>query len=160
MRVKDIALRNLRRRKAKATFVLLGLLIVFLRSGSLSLPLFTDPSRSVAVAAIVAIPVILFSRLSLHRYGWARFLADEFASVLGPLRSKEIFLLAALSGLAMILGAGLSLAARFLSVEVDPRVLAIEAELPGANCGGCGQAGCSASAAAVQTIGSPMCLSV
>jgi putative ABC transport system permease protein len=27
MRVKDIALRNLRRRKAKATFVLLGLLI-------------------------------------------------------------------------------------------------------------------------------------
>ncbi|MCF7958474.1 MAG: RnfABCDGE type electron transport complex subunit B, partial [Phycisphaerae bacterium] len=36
-----------------------------------------------------------------------------------------------------------------LKVEKDPTVEAIEAVLPGANCGGCGSAGCSAYAEAV-----------
>lgn len=45
----------------------------------------------------------------------------------------------------------LSVASRFLSVEEDPRIAEICEVLPGANCGGCGFAGCSAYAEAVVT---------
>jgi len=43
----------------------------------------------------------------------------------------------------------LAVAARVLHVKEDPRVVSVEACLPGANCGGCGYPGCSAAAAAV-----------
>jgi NADPH-dependent glutamate synthase beta subunit-like oxidoreductase/NAD-dependent dihydropyrimidine dehydrogenase PreA subunit len=43
----------------------------------------------------------------------------------------------------------LAVAARILHVKEDPRVVSVEACLPGANCGGCGYPGCSAAAAAV-----------
>ncbi|MBN2431909.1 MAG: RnfABCDGE type electron transport complex subunit B [Acidobacteria bacterium] len=48
-----------------------------------------------------------------------------------------------LSGLAILASFGLGLAAKFFAVKVDPRVEKIEEILPGANCGGCGAAGCS-----------------
>ncbi len=48
-----------------------------------------------------------------------------------------------------VLGVALSFAAKFLSVEEDPRIEEITELLPGANCGGCGKAGCAALAEAV-----------
>ena len=47
-----------------------------------------------------------------------------------------------------ILGAALAIVlyvvAEKFKVEEDPRIDDVEKELPGANCGGCGQAGCRA----------------
>jgi len=40
----------------------------------------------------------------------------------------------------------LAVAAKVFHVEVDPRITQVEEVLPGANCGGCGYAGCSACA--------------
>jgi len=54
-----------------------------------------------------------------------------------------------LGGLAVGFGVLLALAHRFFRVEVDPRQEAIEAALPGANCGACGFGGCAAYAEAV-----------
>ncbi|MCP4546454.1 MAG: RnfABCDGE type electron transport complex subunit B [bacterium] len=48
-----------------------------------------------------------------------------------------------LAGLGLVAGLGLGLAAKFFAVEVDPRQEEIGDILPGANCGGCGYAGCS-----------------
>lgn len=48
-----------------------------------------------------------------------------------------------LSGLAVLASLGLGMAAKYFAVKVDPRVEEIEEILPGANCGGCGAAGCS-----------------
>ena len=44
--------------------------------------------------------------------------------------------------IGMVAAVTLALADRFLSVKEDPRIGMITAELPGANCGGCGFAGC------------------
>lgn len=49
-----------------------------------------------------------------------------------------------LMGLGLLFGAGLAFASRVLAVKRDERVEAIEEVLPGANCGACGFAGCSA----------------
>ncbi len=43
----------------------------------------------------------------------------------------------------------LAVAAKVFYVEVDPRITNVEDALPGANCGGCGYAGCSACAEAI-----------
>lgn len=43
----------------------------------------------------------------------------------------------------------LAIASRVFAVKVDDRITAITAALPGANCGGCGYAGCSGYAAAI-----------
>ncbi len=56
---------------------------------------------------------------------------------------------AVLSGMGLIAGLGLAVAARVFAVETDPRQDAVNDVLPGANCGGCGFAGCSDFAAAV-----------
>ena len=47
-----------------------------------------------------------------------------------------------LSGLGVIFGAGLAIAARKFCVATDPRLEKIYAKLPGANCGACGKPGC------------------
>src|SRR3990167_4212261 len=47
-----------------------------------------------------------------------------------------------LSGLGIVFGAGLAVAAKKLCVETDPRLEKIFAKLPGANCGACGMPGC------------------
>ncbi|WP_449246331.1 FAD-dependent oxidoreductase [Desulfarculus baarsii] len=55
----------------------------------------------------------------------------------------------AIGGLGLAAAVGLGVAAKIFAVEVDPLVTAVEEALPGANCGGCGMAGCSAAAAAM-----------
>ncbi len=54
-----------------------------------------------------------------------------------------------LGGLGLIFGLVLSLAAKVFHVETDPRLEKLNDALPGANCGGCGYAGCNAYAEAV-----------
>jgi electron transport complex protein RnfB len=56
---------------------------------------------------------------------------------------------AVLAGLGLVSGLGLAVAARVFAVETDPRLEKIADTLPGANCGGCGYAGCNDFAAAV-----------
>ncbi len=52
-------------------------------------------------------------------------------------------------GLGLLCGAVLSFASKIFYVYEDPRIAEIEGMLAGANCGGCGFAGCSAAAVAV-----------
>jgi len=54
-----------------------------------------------------------------------------------------------LLALGFVASAILSAASKLLYVEEDPRVEAVSEALPGANCGGCGYAGCDGYAAAV-----------
>lgn len=70
--------------------------------------------------------------------------------------SQQQDMVSAVSGPAIVMGAiglllglGLAFAAKKFAVPRDPRVDAIEALLPGANCGGCGYPGCAAFAIAV-----------
>lgn len=51
--------------------------------------------------------------------------------------------------LGLVLGLGLAIAEKKLAVEKDPKLEELEAAMPGANCGGCGFAGCQAYADAV-----------
>jgi electron transport complex protein RnfB len=50
----------------------------------------------------------------------------------------------------------LGVAGRFFTVERDPRIDAVRALLPGANCGGCGYPGCDGLANAIATLGAPV----
>lgn len=54
-----------------------------------------------------------------------------------------------LFGLGFISASILAIASKVLYVEEDPRIEVVTEALPGANCGGCGYAGCEAYAAAV-----------
>ncbi len=54
-----------------------------------------------------------------------------------------------LVGIAFVAAVILGFASRIFYVEEDPRIEAVAGLLPGANCGGCGQAGCSAAAEAM-----------
>ncbi len=63
--------------------------------------------------------------------------------------SVFLYTVAILGGIGFILGAVLAFASKKFAVEIDPRVEKIEEILPGANCGGCGYAGCTAYAKAV-----------
>jgi RnfABCDGE-type electron transport complex B subunit len=58
--------------------------------------------------------------------------------------------------LGLAFGIGLAYAARVFHVEVDPRVDKVEEVLPGANCGACGQPGCSGYAQAVVDGNAPL----
>ena len=60
-----------------------------------------------------------------------------------------IIAIALLGGLGLIFGLVLSAASKVFYVETDPRLDQLNACLPGANCGGCGYAGCGAYAEAV-----------
>ncbi|MBQ9083793.1 MAG: RnfABCDGE type electron transport complex subunit B [Clostridia bacterium] len=53
------------------------------------------------------------------------------------------------SGIGLVAGAGLAIASVLMAVPVDEKAEAIEAALPGANCGACGFSGCSGYAAAL-----------
>lgn len=57
--------------------------------------------------------------------------------------------IAAIGGMALLFGGGLGYAAIKFAVPVDEKVSKILANLPGANCGGCGKAGCEAMARAM-----------
>lgn len=52
-----------------------------------------------------------------------------------------------------VIGILLALAAKYLAVKEDPRIAEITELLPGANCGGCGYAGCAEYAKAIITEG-------
>ena len=62
--------------------------------------------------------------------------------------STIIWTIAVLAGLGLLLALVLSLVASRFRVEEDPRIDEVEKVLPGANCGGCGFAGCRAMAEA------------
>lgn len=60
-----------------------------------------------------------------------------------------LFPILALAGMGVLFGVLLGVSAKIFKVEQDERVPQIVEALPGANCGGCGFAGCSAFAQAV-----------
>ncbi|MDR3271112.1 MAG: RnfABCDGE type electron transport complex subunit B [Peptococcaceae bacterium] len=60
-----------------------------------------------------------------------------------------IYAMLALGGMGLLLGVGLGIAAIKFKVETDPRLPLVRDALPGANCGGCGFAGCDAFADAI-----------
>ena len=60
-----------------------------------------------------------------------------------------VYTLVTLGGIGFVLGALLAFAAKRFAVETDPRVEAVLEMLPGANCGGCGYAGCAAYAESI-----------
>lgn len=47
-----------------------------------------------------------------------------------------------MTGLGLFFGTVLAVAYRFLKVDEDPRIEAVESMLPGSNCGACGEPGC------------------
>ena len=53
-----------------------------------------------------------------------------------------------IAGVGLVASIALAIADRYLAVKEDPRVGLVIAALPGANCGGCGFAGCRAFAQA------------
>ena len=57
--------------------------------------------------------------------------------------------IAVLGGLGLVFGLVLAAASKVFYVETDPRLEKLNECLPGANCGGCGYAGCAAYAEAV-----------
>lgn len=58
---------------------------------------------------------------------------------------KPILIAAAMiGGMGLIFGALLAIVSRIFHVEEDPRKELVREQLPGANCGGCGYAGCDA----------------
>lgn len=63
--------------------------------------------------------------------------------------SSILFAFLILAGLGLILGVCLAVADKKFTVEKDTKLVQLEAMMPGANCGGCGFAGCSAYAEAV-----------
>lgn len=73
-----------------------------------------------------------------------------FVPVIGA-SGTEILLLsgAGLAGMGAAFGVALAFASKKFHVEVDPRLEQITVLLPGANCGACGFAGCSAYAEAL-----------
>ncbi len=54
-----------------------------------------------------------------------------------------------MGGIGLIVGVGLAVASKIFYVYVDPKIVAVDEALPGANCGGCGYPGCSANAEAI-----------
>ena len=62
----------------------------------------------------------------------------------------------AIGGMGLLFGLGLGLAAKKFAVPVDERVEAVKECLPGANCGGCGFAGCEAMAKSIVSGESPV----
>ncbi|HHU22089.1 MAG TPA: RnfABCDGE type electron transport complex subunit B [Clostridiales bacterium] len=74
--------------------------------------------------------------------------------------TNVIYAVAVLGLLGAFFGLVLAFAARKFAVEVDERQLQVEETLPGANCGGCGYAGCAAYAAAIVNEGAPINLCV
>ena len=60
-----------------------------------------------------------------------------------------VIAIAILGGLGLIFGLVLSAASKVFHVETDPRLDQLNECLPGANCGGCGYAGCGGYAEAV-----------
>lgn len=63
---------------------------------------------------------------------------------------KILIPVAAMAVLGLIFGVGLAYALKLFGIEVDPTTFKILSLLPGANCGACGKAGCTAFAEALK----------
>ncbi|MCY6484560.1 RnfABCDGE type electron transport complex subunit B [Clostridium aestuarii] len=63
--------------------------------------------------------------------------------------NEILFPILALGGLGLLFGLVLGYSSKKFAVEVDPKMPLVRDALPGANCGGCGYAGCDAYAEAV-----------
>jgi len=61
-----------------------------------------------------------------------------------------------MGSLGLVFGALLAFASKKFEVELDPRQIQVRTVLPGANCGGCGYAGCDAYAEAIVNDGAPI----
>jgi len=70
---------------------------------------------------------------------------------MGPILSAMV----AMGGIGLVLSIVLGIASKVFYVYVDPKVVAVDECLPGANCGGCGYAGCSDCAVAMVAGGAP-----
>ena len=66
-----------------------------------------------------------------------------------------LYAIIVLGVLGGVFGIVLAVASKVFAVDKDERLELIEASLPGANCGGCGYAGCSAYAQAIVENGAP-----
>ncbi len=64
---------------------------------------------------------------------------------MGPILNAMV----AMGGIGLALSVVLGIASKVFYVYVDPKVVAVDECLPGANCGGCGYAGCSDCAVAM-----------
>lgn len=62
----------------------------------------------------------------------------------------------AIGSVGLVCGVALAMAARFLAVHEDPRIEQVNDILPGANCGGCGFAGCADYAKAIVMDNAPI----
>lgn len=60
-----------------------------------------------------------------------------------------IYPVAVMGSLGLVFGALLAFASKKFEVQLDPRQIQVRTILPGANCGGCGYAGCDAYAEAI-----------
>lgn len=69
--------------------------------------------------------------------------------------TEIIFPVIAIGGMGVIFGALLAIASKIFEVKKDERIPQVLELLPGANCGGCGYAGCSAYAEAMVLEGVP-----
>ncbi|MBR1921333.1 MAG: ferredoxin, partial [Kiritimatiellae bacterium] len=54
-----------------------------------------------------------------------------------------------ITGIGLVAAVALAVADKYLAVREDPRIGMLTAELPGANCGGCGFPGCDGYARAL-----------
>ena len=61
-----------------------------------------------------------------------------------------------IAAIGLVCGIALAIIAKRFAVHEDPKVSAVEQALPGANCGGCGYAGCAAYAKAIVEDGAPI----
>lgn len=61
-----------------------------------------------------------------------------------------------LGGLGLVFGLGLGVASKKFAIEVNPLIPLVREALPGANCGGCGYAGCDAFARSVVEADAPV----
>ncbi len=88
--------------------------------------------------------------MGLENWGLVSVLNSTFSLTPIP-QNMNMIIIATLSIgiLGLVFGAILAYAAKKLKVVVDPRIEQIEELLPGANCGGCGYAGCAAYAKAL-----------
>ena len=60
-----------------------------------------------------------------------------------------IIAISIIAGIGLVAAVALAIADKYLAVQEDPRIGLVTAELPGANCGGCGFAGCDGYARAL-----------
>ena len=80
-----------------------------------------------------------------------------FIPLLTPSLTKDIGMPVLIIGaMGLAFGLLLALASKIFAVTRDPRVEEIISVLPGANCGGCGKAGCAGYAEAIVMQGAPV----